>query len=183
MTRILRGLLVPVALFALVYSAPRFAEASLVGDSVTCAGTFLACSSGTATVAPGPEFLLDVSGSVLFSADLEASSITLTALLPVNLLAFFASNATFGDLDSSAGDIVGVSVTTAGGVTGIVASDVTFTADSVFIDTRDSQWPVAGMAIISLTFDNVAVVPAPATLFLLGSVVASLGTVRMWRRQ
>jgi hypothetical protein len=39
------------------------------------------------------------------------------------------------------------------------------------------------MAIISLTFEDAVAVPAPGTLVLLGSVVAGVGAVRMWRRR
>jgi hypothetical protein len=89
---------------------------------------------------------------------------------------------TFGDLDSSAGDISGVSVVTFG-VSGIEASDLSFTAHSVTIDVSNSgQWDPGDNAIISLTFAN-APVPMPPTVVLLAFAVAGLGAGRIWRRR
>lgn len=184
MTRLVRGLSVSLAaLVVLLGAVPRAAEASLIGDSVTCTAGNLTCTPTTAIVGGGTEFVLSQIGG-LFSVDVAASSITLGNIAEVGLqvdngVGFFPS---FGDLDSSLGDLVGVSVTTSAGVIGIDASDLSFTADSVTIALDGSRWPEGSTATISLIF-AAAAVPVPATLLLVGSAGAGLGAVRVWRRR
>ena len=119
----------------------------------------------------GPPFTLP-----LLTVDLAASSITLAPFTAINFGPGVA--ATFGDLDSSLGDIVGVNVTTSG-LSGIDASDLAFTAQSVTIDLSNSNWPSGGSAAISLLFGNAAAVPLPATLVLVGAGLVGVGA---WRR-
>jgi hypothetical protein len=105
------------ALVILLGGVPRAAEASLIGDSVTCSSatdSFECTPSPTATVGAGSEFVLTIFFTPQFSIDLAASSITLT-FLPQAADSFGGEfPATFGDLDSSAGDIVGVGLVTSG---------------------------------------------------------------------
>jgi hypothetical protein len=72
----------------LLCSAPRAVEASLLGDSVTCARPpGLICAPPTATVGAGTEFFLwfgnpgGPNSTIDFSIDVAASSITLTVVL------------------------------------------------------------------------------------------------------
>lgn len=84
MTRRVRGLSVTLAtLVLLLGGVPRAAEASLIGDSVTCSGSLSSCSPPTATVGAGSEFRVDIGADPFFGADLAASSITLTFVFPV----------------------------------------------------------------------------------------------------
>jgi hypothetical protein len=193
MTRIVRGLAVSVAALAILLpGAPRAAEASLIGDSVTCTYSspllqLKTCLSPTAIVGAGVEFevgnIFEGNPSSDFTVDLAASSITLTTTtLGGHGFGSAGLHAVFGDLDSSLGDIVDVSVSV-NGAFGIDASDVGFTADSVTINLDNSLWTVGDNVVISLIFENAATVPVPTTLFLLGSVVTGLGAVRAWRRR
>ena len=181
------GLLVTAAML-LLCSVPRAVEASLVGDSVTCTGpSGLVCDPPTATVGAGPEFSLwfgtpgRPNSFIDFSVDVDASSITLTVVLPGGVnLGLQSGTTTFGSLDSSAGDIVGASLLTSG-LSGIDTSDLSFTAHSVSLDIN-GIWNAGGSATISLAFANAAV-PEPSTLVLLASAVAGLGAVRAWKRR
>lgn len=187
MTRITCGLLVTAAMF-LLCSVPRAVEASLIGDSATCTGpSGLVCDPPTATVGAGPEFSLWFGtpgrpNSVIdFSVDVAASSITLTVVLPGGVnLGLQSGTTTFGSLDSSAGDIVGVNLVTSR-VSGVDLSDLSFTAHSVSLDIN-GIWNDGGSATISLAFANAAV-PEPSALVLLASAVAGLGAVRAWKRR
>ena len=181
------------ALMLLLGAAPRAAEASLIGDSVTCATTTAPqfnCAPATATVGSGAEFTLSVPFQDFFSVDVAASSITDAFAIPPDSTLTLENFGllTFGSLDSSLGDVVGVSLTTTGLITGIDASDLSFTAHSVTLDLNGNNFwanppdsPVAS-AVISLLFADAAAVPGPATLLLLASAITGLGAVRAWRR-
>jgi hypothetical protein len=176
MDRMLRGL-VQVAMFILLCGAPGAVEASLIGDSVTCSASVLTCTPATATAGAVPTF--DLSG--LLSVNVDASFISLGNQQTPDPLILAVAAVTFGDLDSSAGDIVDVSVATVGAIPGIDESDVSFTAHSVTIDLSQSQWEPESSVFISLTFAPAAAVPVPATLLLLASAVVSFGAVRVSR--
>jgi hypothetical protein len=180
--RLVRGMTAVVAALVVLLNGMARADASLVGDSVTCEGDFT-CSPSTATVGAGSEFILSFFGEDEFSVDVDASSITLT-FLPEEANSFGGFVQTLGDLDSSAGNIVGVQLVTVGELVEqtLFASAVSFTAHSVSINLDGSAWATGETATISLTFAN-ASVPVPATLVLLASAVASLGAVRTCRRR
>jgi len=126
----------------------------------TCSSPLgLVCDPTTATVGAGTEFALwfgnpgGPNSVIDFLVDVAASSITLTVALPGGLnLGLLTSTTTFGSLDSSAGDIVGVSLATSS-VAGVDSSDLSFTAHSVSIDIN-GIWNAGGSAVISLTFAN-----------------------------
>jgi hypothetical protein len=196
MTRILRYVALPVAaLVSVLSSFTGAADASLVNDSVTCTETIGgvdACSTAAATVTdPGiPEFTLNLFfGQPDFTVDLKASSITLAIIdVPTTVSIIFPAGQTLilGDLDSSAGDIVGRSLSTSGGLSGLTLSDISFTAHSVVIDLGGTGWadtPTPGTAVISLIFENSAAVPVPGPFVLLIAAVAGMGVVRAWRRR
>ena len=73
------------ALMLLLGAVPRAAEASLIGDSVTCATTAapeIDCAPATATVGSGAEFTIAVLSDDVFSVDVAASSITVAFAIP-----------------------------------------------------------------------------------------------------
>lgn len=189
MTRLVRGLAVSVAALVVLLDVPRAAEASLIGDSVTCSTVQIPfqlfhCFSPTATVTagPAPEFIVGfpLTNELTFSVDVAAASITVEALGNLGSLGE-EWTMIFGDLDSSAGDIVGVGLVTSGGVVGLDASDVSFTAHSVTINPNHTDlWDLGDTAVISLIFENAAPVAAPTTLLL---VAAGLVGVGAWRRR
>ena len=137
---IVRGWSVAVTLAVLLCAVPRAGEASLIGDSVTCVDLdSITCTSGTATVGPGPEFTLLASGGSFgaLSVDIAASTITLRDLDNTFLGTGGGDFATFGDLDSSAGDVVGASVVTSD-IFGLDNSSLSITAHSIVIDLTDT---------------------------------------------
>ena len=132
---------------ALLSGVPRTSEASLIGDPATCAVTHalnvVTCVPASATVGSGSEFIFPSIVGDLFSVDVAASSITL-AFLPFDFGIGFRPDlvflATFGDLGSSLGALVGVSMATFGLVENLDASHLSFTADSVTISFAGSRW-------------------------------------------
>ena len=172
------------ALVLLLGAVPRAAEASLIGDPVTCEWneSNLDCNPAGATVGAGPEFDGRATGFAILTADVAAASITLTNPQPTVLTLDTPTPMIFGDLDSSAGDIVGVSIAALSGVIGIDTGDLSFTAHSVSINPSGA-WQPGSTAVISLLFENATAVAAPATLLLVGSAGAGLGAARAWRRR
>jgi hypothetical protein len=161
------------------------AQASLIGDTVTCsfnsATNSVACSTPSAVVVPAaPEFTLDLVFSSLprFTVDIGASSIVIS-LLGGGTTTFGAAAQllTLGSLDDPAGDIVGIANFATLSTTGIAVSDVSFTPHSVSFNFTQSGWTDNASASFDLVI-GAAAVPEPMSLALVGLGLAGLGVAR-----
>ena len=168
-------------LAAAVLTFSSATQATLIGDTVTCSfsGGGITCSAPSAVVAPVvPEFTLD-GGPPIFSVNLEASSISITAL--INTANGGGISLALGSLDDdSGGNIVGIANFATSNTTGISASDVSFTAHSVTFDLSNSTFD--GSASFDLVIARPAAAPEPAPLALLAVGLAALGAIRRRKR-
>ena len=168
-------------LTAAVLTFSSAAQASLIGDTVTCsfAGTGATCSTPSAVVLPAaPEFTIN-NPTPLFTIDIGASSITISLDVPRTTVTFgsLSQVLTLGSLDDPAGDIIGIANFTTALTTGIAASDVSFTADSVSFTFTNSGWQSGSVAAFDVVFTGAAV-PEPSSLGLIGLAVGLLGVIR-----
>jgi len=177
----------PLAVLGLLFAGvARDAQASLLNDSVTCGGGDFDCTPSSAVVGAGIEFSPIKRGPFfeLFSGDVGATDITLTALMNSTIVDPLVL--TFGSLDDSSGGVItGVSLVT--NVGNLTLSDITHTDHSVSIVVGGTEWhgPESSLdlseAVIGLTFT--AITPEPATLALLASAVGAVAVTRFWRRR
>jgi hypothetical protein len=170
-------LLIPMAaLLALAF--PLSSRASLIGDTVTCTQTgpsssFVCTPPAAVVVDPGSEFVLG-NATASMDVDVGAFDILLTALFTGRLGNTIVE---FGSLDAG-GPITGVTLSVGAGVTGLAQSDVTFSADSIGLDLRNTNWIPQGTATLSLAIGQA---PEPATFTLLGIALAGLAFSRCRR--
>jgi hypothetical protein len=158
---------------------------SLIGDVVQFDmqpnGSFWSAVPASATVIdPGIEAvlrLIPAGGSDFFSVDVAASSITVTALL--GLSAGASELLTISDLDWTPPAIItGFTLSTFGAITGIDASDVSFTDDSVQVSMTAADYEPGSGYRIDLITAPVAAVPELASI----SVWAVLACLVGFRR-
>ena len=160
------------------------ANASLIGDTVTCVGldSFIGCNPTSATVSSGVEFGIEiVAGTTVWTADLDASSITITAPEGASLSDPTTRRVQFGDLDwvdLLPGEIIGFDLSFQGAVSGLAPSDIAFDAHSVTVNFASSFWGTGSSAIIDL---QIQPIPIPATAWLFGSGL--LGLIGITRRK
>ena len=177
--------LIRVLAAGLVLTSASTAQATLIGDTVTCStsGFVINCTTPTAVVTPAPEFTVSLSGlRDLMLVNIGASSITFDALTDFSLSAT-GSAILLGSLDDSAGDIVGIANFSTSDTIGIDASDVTFTAHTVRFNVDDSAWSPAGLASFDLLVSGpAAAVAEPATLALVGIGLGLFGVSGKRRR-
>ena len=168
-----------VGLAVLAMAAP--AQASLLGQTITCADTFFTCSPASATVIePGPEFHLTDTGFNIIEIDVGDMSVRMTVPAAVGGGGFgLPFQLTLGDLiwsnDPSA-TITGIANLTISNIAGLDAGDITTFANAVVIDYNDTEWQPD--AFVSFDLVTTHDVPAPATLGLFLTALAGLGLMR-----
>ncbi len=162
----------------LTLGAAGAAQASLIGQTVTCSdnGAFAnaTCQPGSANVGPGPEFQIftALGNFPLWSIDLGANSITMTLVAP----AVGASNpaqVTLGNLfwsNDPTAKIVGIANFNAVGVAGVTESAVTVNDNSVaiaYLPSPNTVWNQGNFISFDLVTSQ-GQIPEPASLALLG---------------
>lgn len=178
----MKRLLFAAATGALVALASTGAQASLLGTTTNCTASnpsLWVCSSPSATIGTGTEFMIDfsVSETGVFDVNFGADAVTITWLgLPL-FDRLFSDLLQFGNLLG----VTGISGLTLGGsVTGISLADVSLIDGLLQINISGSDW--TDNSSITITFSTAPTgVPEPATLGLLA--VALGGMVGATRRR
>lgn len=161
--------------------AATAANASLIGDTITVTnesplGTILNSQFVVVTEANEAVSL----GGAAF-ADINAASIEIIWTRGVATRNGPFNGYVFSDLDwlPDAGSIVGVSLVT--NIDGITMQDVTFTADSVAIDTEGTARTNTSFLNVFLETSHSSQIPEPGTLAMFGLGLAGLGLARRRR--
>jgi len=160
----------PVVLFsflaigALPHSWVASAQASFLGDTITCTPGFplgsLTIGASAVVADPDVEFTLAQPGTDLFDFDFSGTTLTVTALALNGVSG--SSPITFGDLDC-VGDpgsvILGISLVPGSAVLSL--GSFSFTADSITVDLQGG-WQAGDSATITIasSCDPVAVSPS-----------------------
>ena len=165
-------------LFLIIF--PALANASLVGDTVTCAAS-QGCNVEEATIGEGWEFVVNLNSADIL-VDLDQNSMTLTSTGPMGLGRGWWLE--IGDLVELPHQLVGIENFYSdvdkpdwADNGGIGLYNVSVRQHSVLINLQFSDWEVGD----SVSFDLVTsatVVPIPAAAWLFGSALGILGWLR-----
>ena len=162
--------------FTIMLAGAPIANASLIGQVANCdmqPGVIWSCNPTSNTVTdPGIEFQLNLSGNPFFSVDLGASSVLLTLISSGGLSMGAGEVLTLSGLDNILGATLNFSQSA-----GFIASDISFTANSLTLVLNGSFWTPGQQALVDVV---VASVPEPATLALL---VLGLAAATLSRRR
>jgi len=153
------------------------AQAAFIGESIECAsdGFFTGCNPTNAVVGGGIEFDIETPiAGYHWSLDIGENSVIFQDLSTGGSFGghgqIFLTGFDFNIITGIENFFTDVS-------TGIAATDVSFTSDSITIDARSSNW----QSLQLLSFDVVtstSSVPEPTSMALLGLGVAGLGFSR-----
>jgi hypothetical protein len=161
------------AVAALLFVCAGSANASLIGSNVSCAIASSAswtCTAPSATVVdPASEFQLELFTGFFFDVDFDADSVTLTWQTG-GLVMGAGEVATFGNILAD-----GISGFSTSGTTNFTLSDVSLSGGNLTLLLNGSQWSTGGSATIEF---DVAAVPEPASLVLMGAALVALGAIR-----
>ena len=157
-------------------------HATLIGDSVDL--TASGCGPCTEIVVEGgaPEF--SFSGGT-FSINVEESSFEVAYVPPTGGTGFgfgnFLTLSSLNWVNDPTGIITGLTLTN-NGVSGLSASNLSFTDNSVTVDLGSTGWGPADNILVDLQTFHPAAVPAPSAMLLMGSGLVGLIAWR-WRKE
>lgn len=166
-------------------------HASLIGTEIDITENFLPSpftlsNSNPVTVTDtGVESQILVFGNPLLDIDVGSSSIVISNVFGSELSFLVGSVredlVSFSNLSWGAqpGEIVGVSLTLIGDITGVDDSDISFTANSLDVNLNNTVYDAGASFRIDL---DVAHLPEPGTLALFGLGLAGLGLAARRRK-
>ena len=180
----LRGLsrLIGASVGLAVLAIAGAAQASLIGQTITCSDTRFICSpSSAAVIEPGSEFTM-AAGGANFTIDVGDMSVLISFASPIP--ASFPANSilTLGDLiwsNDPTATLTGITNFAALNINGLGSGDITAAGNTVMIDYSATSWgPPASVSFDLLTTPHGSRIPVPPTLALFLVALGGLGAAR-----